>query len=142
MVLAATVRRAAVRAHTPPRPILFDVTRSKKVSRHPNIILLVVAVGLLVLGFTMASGEVTCGGNVMSPGDKCVSYESGEEQTYDDVRQAQRTAPLRFGGAAVIVAGVAVVIGLRRKPLPPDPETTDPETADPEKSEPEKTDNG
>lgn len=98
------------------------MTSSKKVRRHPNIILLVVAVGLLVLGFTMAQGEVTCGGNVMNPGDKCVSYKSGEEQTYDDVRQAQRTAPLRFGGAAVVVAGVAVAIGLRRKPLPSEPE--------------------
>lgn len=114
------------------------MTTQTKARRHPNIILMVVAVGLLVLGLSMASGEVTCGGNAMSPGDKCVDYKTGASQTYEEVRLAQRTAPLRFGGAAVVVAGVAVLIGLRRKPIPKDSEATAAEETGPEQTVPGK----
>lgn len=92
--------------------------------RHPSIGLLVVAAVVLAAGF-LGPQEVTCGSQVMSPGDECV--RDGVARSYADEVRAHEQQPVRFGLLAAGIAAVAVLVGLGRRP--PDPTGEMPATA-------------
>lgn len=102
----------------------------QQVSKRPHIGLLIVSALLIVVGFMLIQGDVSCGSQTMQAGDKCVSSTSGKSQTYEEVRQADVAEAIRFGVAAVIVAGLAITIGLFRKPRRPSQSQTGSESAD------------
>ncbi len=86
--------------------------------------LVVVAVGLLALGWAVLAGEptVTCRGEVMQPGAVCRHSPLGggpadKEQTYEERRQAAYGARPVIGavGALVAVFGLVLVRGAWRR---------------------------
>ncbi|TDD51861.1 hypothetical protein E1263_29635 [Kribbella antibiotica] len=75
---------------------------------------------------TTLSGDM-CGSGKMKPGDVCVSVNSGDTTTYDEMVAAKERGPRHMKiGAAIFAAGVVLniaggVIALRAEPEPQQP---------------------
>ncbi|GHJ49812.1 hypothetical protein Cs7R123_71540 [Catellatospora sp. TT07R-123] len=79
-------------------------------------------VGLLVLGagfYMVNQTDVTCGSDVMSPGDICQTTRKGHttESTYEEEKSSQHTGgmiAMGLGGAAALGGAGWIVVGLLR----------------------------
>jgi hypothetical protein len=83
------------------------------------LLLLVIGGGLVVAGFGQTdSDEVTCGGQVMSPGDICTetSHGSSTDYSYDEEKASGRQSGwvLVGIGGVVLAGGVAAGVGVAR----------------------------
>jgi hypothetical protein len=94
-----------------------------------GIVILLALGGFMVLGGIgqTTTDEVTCGGEVMVPGDICQETRGGSttEYTYDEQKASDRSSGwvlVGIGGvllAAGLASGVAAVVGRnRRSPAP------------------------
>lgn len=85
------------------------------------VITMIVGLVLLALGALGLVRPVTCGGNRMYPGDKCVAFggASSSVQTYQEARISQKVTgavETALGGTGVIVGTVGVVVlGVARR---------------------------
>ncbi len=80
---------------------------------------LVIGVVLIVYGIVGLDKDVTCGGQVMKPGDSCVSLgNGGGSRDYEQQHSKnQREAWLAIGGGGVLLllGGAAAGFELRRR---------------------------
>lgn len=77
--------------------------------------LAVLAVGMIPLGLFASSRQVTCGGKVMRPGDRCVSYSNGTEASAEDLAGAPIMQLWLYLAVAAILVAVAAILLLRRR---------------------------
>lgn len=81
----------------------------------------VLGVGLLAIGvFGLDDSEVTCGSQVMSSADKCVTTSNGSSTTrsYEEERVVQRRYQIAFiavGGVLLAGGTVAIVVRAVRR---------------------------
>jgi hypothetical protein len=77
------------------------------------LVLLAIGGGLAWVGYNQTqSQEVTCGGQVMSPGDVCES-SNGTSNNYDEEKASQQSSGwIGVGiGGVVVALGVVVLVG-------------------------------
>ena len=83
-----------------------------------SILTTVLGVVLLALGISgLSSTDVTCGGQTMSSGDRCVEMKSGRETDLEQTRSENRTgnySMLGGGAAALIGGGIWIAMNARR----------------------------
>ena len=81
------------------------------------VVLVVVAGAVTVVGSLSSTSAVTCGGQQIQPGDRCVDYRDGGSVSYSDVS----SAPIRQFWIYLVIAGVLVttaIVKLIRRRLP------------------------
>jgi hypothetical protein len=72
------------------------------------LVLFAIGAGLAWVGYDQTrSQEITCGGEVMAPGDYCVSSD-GTRNDFEEEKASQRSS----GWIGVGVGGVAVALGV------------------------------
>ena len=76
-------------------------------NRGSAAVLFVLAVVAVVGGILIGTNPPRCGGETMSPGDSCYSYEHGT-QTYAEAAETASWAPLAGVLLALVLAGSAV----------------------------------
>jgi hypothetical protein len=83
----------------------------------PTLLAMIVGAAVLAYGVYVSGNDLVCGGQVMKPGDTCVSSD-GHSWDYDALRARNQDKALLYmvgGGAFLVLGGAALVVQLRRR---------------------------